>query len=116
MDATSWSVREARFTKKFDAGRRYIHALFGGFELPEQIDQRAVLVFASSSNHRTVGGGRLIHIREVLEEIFTALKTKSLFSSTIPEHLSILRSFQFVTEYRVSVCRALGITPAVSNS
>ncbi len=108
MDATSWEQRELRFRKKFEAGRRYIPGLLEGLELPKDIDQRAVFVFASTKTHQTIGGGRVMHISEVLEAIFGELKAKSLYTSTIPEHLSILRSFQFVAEYRESVLRVLG--------
>ena len=91
MDAMSWQQREQRFQKKFDAGRQYIHSLFTGLELPQEIDQRAVFVFASDKVHQTVGGGRVVHVREVLQEIFAELESKSLFKNTIPEHLAILR-------------------------
>jgi hypothetical protein len=114
MDAASWEQRERRFRKKFDAGNRYIPDLFKGFNLPKDsdqrvvIDQQAVFVFASARTHQTIGGGRVVHISEVLEKIFGELKSKSLYTSTIPEHLSILRSFQFVAEYRDMVFRVLG--------
>ena len=91
MDAMSWQQREQRFQKKFDAGRQYIHSLFTGLELPQEIDQRAVFVFASDKVHQTVGGGRVVHVREVLQDIFAELESKSPFKNTIPEHLAILR-------------------------
>lgn len=100
MDAASWDKREQRYRKKFEAGRTYIPDLFRGMELPPEIEQIAVLVFASKQNHQTLGGGKLVLAHELLEEIFSDLKFKHLSSSAIPEHLSILRSFQFVTEYR----------------
>jgi hypothetical protein len=31
-----------------------------------------------------------VHVREVLQEIFAELESKSLFKNTIPEHLAIL--------------------------
>jgi hypothetical protein len=108
MDAMSWEQREQRFRKKFEAGKQYIHQLFDGLDLPDEIDHRAVFVFASTKTHQTIGGGRVVHVSEVLQEIFGQLKSKSLFTSTIPEHLAILRSFQFVAEYRDSVFAALG--------
>jgi hypothetical protein len=115
MDAMSWEQRERRFQKKFDAGKQYIPTLFAGLELPQEIDQRAVFVFASNKVHQTVGGGRVMHVREILQEIFGELKSKSLFNSTIPEHLAILRSFQFVAEYRGTVFEALGAEPVAAS-
>ena len=100
MDADSWATREKRYRKKFDAGRKYIPSLFEGFRLPNEIEQIAILVFASKQNHETLGGGKLVLASEFLEEIFRDLKSKSLSSSAISEQLTILRSFQFVSEYR----------------
>jgi hypothetical protein len=105
MDADSWATREKRFGRKFEMGLKYIPAIFESLDLPDEIEQIAILVFASKRNHQTVGGGKLILIDELLEEIFAHLESKELASSAVPEHLSILRSFQFVTEYRDVVMR-----------
>jgi hypothetical protein len=107
MDASSWAERERRFQKKFTAGRKYIPGLFQGLELPTEIEQIAVLVFASKANHNRLGGGRLTLISELLQEIFQEFRDKHLASSAIPEHLTVLRSFQFVAEYRQVVFNAL---------
>src|SRR5690606_5694323 len=34
MGANTWAVREARYTKKFEAGRKHIPGLFKGISLP----------------------------------------------------------------------------------
>jgi hypothetical protein len=107
MDSNSWEVREIRYRKKFDAGRRYISELFKGLEIPSDIEQVAILVFASKANHECLGGGKLMLIDELLENIFREFKDKHLASKAIPEHLTILRSFQFVAEYKRAVYRAL---------
>lgn len=107
MDASSWTEREKRYQKKFAAGRKYIPQLFQGIELPTEIEQVAVLVFASKANHSTLGGGRLMLIDELLQEIFQELRDRHLASNAIPEHLTVLRSFQFVAEYRQVVFNAL---------
>lgn len=107
MDANSWAEREKRYQRKFDAGRKHIPQLFEGIEIPTEIEQIAVLVFASKANRGTLGGGRLMLIDELLQEIFRELRDKHLASSAIPEHLTVLRSFQFVAEYRQVVFDAL---------
>lgn len=76
MDANSWAEREKRYRKKFDAGRKHIPQLFEGIEIPTEIEQIAVLVFASKANHGTLGGGRLMLIDELLQEIFRELRDK----------------------------------------
>ena len=99
-DADSWKNRERRFKKKFDAGIKYIPSLFEGFTLPSEIDQIAVLIFASKKNHLTVGGGKVILVSELLEEIFSELKFTSTYSNVVPEQLPIMRTLQFVAQYR----------------
>jgi hypothetical protein len=110
MDASSWAEREERYQKKFVIGRKYIPQLFQGIELPKEIEQIAVLVFASKANRSTLGGGRLLLIDELLYEIFHELRDKHLASNAIPEHLTVIRSFQFVAEYYQVAINALKST------
>lgn len=105
MDADSWAEREDRFNKKFEAGREYIPKIFRGLDLPDDIDQRAVFGSASKRNRQTLAGGDLWLIEEVLEEIFKDLRNKKLASNAVPEHLVILRSFQFVNEHQETMMR-----------
>lgn len=100
MDAASWSTRERRYRKKFQAGRKHIPKLFRGFKVPKELEQIAVLVFASKKSHETVGGGRIVLVQELLGDIFRGLQGKRLDSEAVPEHLPILRSFQLVNHYR----------------
>ena len=60
MDASSWKERERRYEKKFEAGRKYIPELFQGLRIPTEIEQIAVLVFASKQNHETLAGGKIV--------------------------------------------------------
>jgi hypothetical protein len=107
MDAASWAEREGRFNKKFEAGRKYIPLLFKGLDIPADIDQMAVLIFASKQKRDTLAGGKLILGNDLLEMIFTDLQYRSLYSQTIPEQFPILRAFQFVAQYRKEVCSIL---------
>ena len=100
MDADSWAERERRFARKFRAGRKHIPALFKGLDVPGQIEQIAVLVFASKRNREKVGGGQLLLVSELLGQIFRELKDRRLESRAVPENLPILRSFQLVSHYR----------------
>jgi len=100
LDADSWARREKRFRKKFEYGSEFIPKIFAGMELPKEIDQMAVLLYASKQNHKMLGGGRLVLVGELLQEIFSELDGKLLSSAAVPEHLLIIRSFQFVSEFR----------------
>ena len=109
MDTDSWANRERRYSKKFAAGRKFIRTVFDGLDLTAdvQVEQVALFVYASNANHKTVGGGRVALADELLIEIFTAMKSKRLTTSMIPEHLAILRSFQCVAAYKEDIFRAL---------
>ncbi len=106
LDADSWATRERRYQKKFDAGKKYIKELFQGLIMPEHIEQIAVLVNAGNLNHSTLGGGKVMIADQLIENIFVALKGKRLESNAIPEQLIILRSFQYVNQYRGAVLKA----------
>ncbi len=109
MDSDSWKIRDGRYTKKFAAGRKYIHSLFEGLDLPkpEEIEQIALFVYASNTHHKTVGGGKVMVANELLVEIISELKSKPIDKSIIPEHLTILRSLQFVAHYKQDIIKAL---------
>jgi hypothetical protein len=108
LDADSWEKREERFSKKFLAGRKYIPSLFAGFEVPQHIEQIAIFVFASKVTHKTIGGGRVMLVKDLVSEIAKALRGRRLASSAIPEHLPLMRTLQFVVEYWEQVKDALG--------
>jgi hypothetical protein len=107
MDASSWAERERRIKKKFDAGRKHIPVLFKGLDIPSNIDQVAVLIFASRKKRDTLGGGKLKLGNELLEEIFTYLQSRSIYIETIPEQFPIIRALQFVAQYRKEICSIL---------
>ncbi len=111
MDADSWSIREKRFKKKFDAGRKYIPSLFSGFDLPEKIDQVALLGFAGKRHPEMIGGGKVVVTQELLPEIFHKLKDYNYENKSIPEQYIILRTLQMVvTNSRdiLSVLKGMG--------
>jgi len=105
MDADSWATREKRFSRKFAAGRRYIPDLFPGFRLPKKLEQVAVFAVGSKKNRQTLAGGKILLVRELIEEIFTNLLDKSVMSEAVPEQFPLLRTLQFVGEYRDVVRR-----------
>ena len=107
VDAHSWEIREARYAKKFAAGRKYIPEIFAGFELPEQIEQIALLVLPNKGVHQTLAGGKVMTVAELLEEIFVGIKDLSIYKNSIPEDKPLLRSFQYVAEYRRRIFNVL---------
>lgn len=102
-DAFSWRKREERYRKKFAAGKKYIPKLFKGFDLPRKIEQIAILRAASKQNHKSLGGGRILLIKDLLIEIMLELKTKRVGKEAVPEQWPLLRTLQFVAEYRKEI-------------
>ena len=107
LDADRWEQREARFARKFAAGRKYIPELFSGIELPSKREQFAVLVFASRGERTQLGGGTLLMAGELVEQILASLKTKSLAKAAVPEQFPLIRTLQYVAHYREATARAL---------
>jgi hypothetical protein len=107
MDASSWSERERRYKKKFEAGRKYIPELFRGFCIPTEIDQIAVLVFASKQSRDTLASGKIVLVSELISEILMDLRSTSVYSNVIPEQHPILRTLQFVVQFKKEVFKAL---------
>jgi hypothetical protein len=98
-DSHAWGKREARFTKKFTAGRKYIPSLFEGLKIPKKIEQIAVLGYMRSTPSKaTVGGGKIMTVMELLSQIFAYLKARPSRGpgKWIPEKYPMLRLLQYV--------------------
>jgi len=100
MDADSWAKREKRYSKKFEAGRKYIPALFEGIALPTEIEQIALLGFASNANVKTLAGGRVMTTSELFVEMVAEISGKKVAKAAVPEHFPLLRTIQFACEHR----------------
>ncbi len=71
LDCHSWDKREIRFKSKFAAGKKYIPTLFDGLDVPVEIEQFAVLLYASKTNKQTIGGGKIMLVPELLRKSLT---------------------------------------------
>ena len=98
LDADSWRKREARYSKKFEAGRKYIPGLFPGMAIPKDIDQIALFVYGGGKS-RELAGGRVVFIRDFMEEIRAGIRHRKVARAAIPEGLPLLRTLQFAAEY-----------------
>ena len=107
MDADSWNEREKRYKKKFDAGQKYIPSLFNGFDVPNKIDQIALLGFAGKRHPVNVGGGKVQVVQELLPQILKTIKEYYVENKSIPEQYIILRTLQLVVTNAKDVVQAL---------
>jgi hypothetical protein len=99
LDAHSWNERETRYKKKFEAGRKYIPGLFPGVPIPEHIEQIALFVYGGGKHTKDIAGGRVLFIRDFMEEVLAGIKDRKVDSSAIPEALPLLRTLQFAVQY-----------------
>lgn len=99
MDAASWALREQRYAKKFEAGKKYIPSLFEGLDLPLEIDQIALLVFGSPKGRADLGGGKIVMIGDFMREVRSEIGSRPVESAAIPEQFQLLRTLQFAAKY-----------------
>lgn len=100
MDAHTWAKREERYQKKFAAGVKYIPELFEGLNLPSEIEQIALLGFASNTNVKRLAGGRVMTSADLLAEITRGISHMRVARSAIPEQYPLLRTIQFAYQNR----------------
>jgi hypothetical protein len=109
MDADSWPKREERYKKKFEAGAKYIPQILNGLEIPSKIEQIALFLTADKAKHQQIGGGKIMLVSELIVEISKKLSNYKVAKQAVPEQYPLLRTIQFVMEYRLLVFKALNI-------
>ncbi len=95
IDANPWDIREKRFTKKFNAGEKYIrNEVFPWVSKDIPIEQVAVLI---TSTHKELGGGKVKSIDEFTHEVVSEVeKQGKMRKNAIPEHFDLLRTIQLI--------------------
>jgi hypothetical protein len=99
LDSDSWERREERYRKKFEAGRRHIPSLFPGLDLPKCPEQIALFVYGARGERTDLAGGRIVLIREFMNEILGSLRGRRVAAAAIPEEFPLLRTLQFAAQY-----------------
>jgi len=100
MDSDAWHKREKRFRLKFRAGQAYVAQIGKRLKKKPVLHQRALLGYARAARRRSLGGGELMLMPQFLHEIIESLSAQRLDRRIVPEHLPLLRTLQFVSEYR----------------
>ena len=113
IDALSWEKREARYKKKFKAGRKYIFKDIFSW-LPPSTQLRQVAVFINHPRGRdSIAGGAIISIDELMAEIRTKVMTcGAMIRNAVPEQYPLLRTIQMS---HVGYCRAIQQSAAVGS-
>ncbi len=105
-DLLDWQHEEQHFQGKFDAGRKYLHRMFG-VEPRLHIDQIALIASHEGPHHHTIAGGKVLLLSEFLAEILQTLSSFDASESIVPEQWPLVRTLQLVTEYRQHLVDAL---------
>lgn len=92
--------KRRKIFEKFEAGKKYIPDLFSSFEFQSNIEQIALLLFASKTNRTNLGGGKIKLVSELMVEICEDLAQKSVAKKAVSEQFALLRTIQLTTEYR----------------
>jgi hypothetical protein len=96
FDLLTTEEHEQHFRLKFEAGRKYLHRLFGvgpGHEL-----EQVALIESSDQRHlATIAGGRVILLPDFLTQILAALAPLDPASSLVPEQWPLVRTLHFVS-------------------
>ncbi len=95
LDAHTWERREARFSKKFAAARKYIFTeVFTWLDNDTPIDQVAMLV-SHPKNRDTLAGARIQSVDEFMAEVCSTIRAEGKVSKrAIPEQYPRLRTLQ----------------------
>lgn len=99
MDANSWTKREERYKKKFEAGRKYIPQLFSGIEVPQCIEQIALFGLGSKANNPMLAGGHVWLASDLLLQITNCLRKLPVEKAAVSEQYPLLRTIQFVCQH-----------------
>ncbi|HWN94466.1 MAG TPA: hypothetical protein VNT99_05505 [Methylomirabilota bacterium] len=107
LDAMSWAKREARFTKKFEAGRKYIPTdIFPSVPSSVKLEQIAILISAGPARQR-LAGADVWTVDEMVARIRDSVRAKGIAArAAIPEQFPLLRTIQFVTSGYYGVVEA----------
>jgi len=117
LDANSWTRREERFHKKFEAGRNHIlRDLFSWLPRTTPLKQLAIVVSASAE-HRKLAGAEVRTVDEVIGEIRDAVSHWGIAAkAAVPEHYPLLRTIQLVVcgYYRQASSHDVASKPVVA--
>ena len=96
VEATVSKIDVDKYVKKFELARTYIHRVFDGLEIPEEIEQIALTTVQSEKQRVVLQVGTVMTVPEFYAVIFRKLKMIAIRDDSIPEEYPILRSLHYV--------------------
>lgn len=98
--------KERHFRTKFDAGKKYLHRMFGSSS-GLHIEQIALIASTGDAERCTIGGGRVLLLSEFLSHILRRLAEVDPSGAPVPEQWPLIRTLQW------AVACSGGLVPAV---
>lgn len=95
IDAISWEKREARYEKKFKAGRKYIkEEIFKWITVGCNLEQFAVFINHPKNRHE-IAGGKILSLDEFIKEVKDEVAKEGIVGKrAISEVYPLLRTLQ----------------------
>jgi hypothetical protein len=110
FDLLSWQEREQHFQTKFDAGKKYLHRIFGT-EPRLHIEHIALIVSSDRPRAHTIGGGKILLLSDLLAEILQHLSGLDIASALVAAQWSLIRTLQLVAAHRERLSPLLVMKP-----
>lgn len=91
--------REEHFRTKFDAGKKYLHRLFG-VSPHLHVEQIALIASPQGQPHGTIGGGRVVRLSELIAEILQRFEELGPNADPVREQWPMIRTLQLAATCR----------------
>jgi hypothetical protein len=104
IDALSWEKRQARYEKKFKAGRKYVkEEIFKWIPAECNLEQFAIFISHPNNRHE-IAGGKILSLDEFMKEVKDEIAKEGIMGKkAISEVYPLLRTLQLALNgyYRV---------------
>ncbi len=108
FDLLTFAEREAHFRTKFDAGKKYLHRLFGTASRLH-IEQIALLDSPTPLPHGTIGGGRIVRVAELVADVLQRFEELGPAAEPVSAQWPLIRTLQLA-----ATCRQAPVAGRVS--
>jgi hypothetical protein len=88
--------RARHFRIKFDAGKKYLHRMFGP-AAGLRVEQIALIASLEHADHGTIGGGRVLLLGELLAQILGRFADLDPMSAPVPDQWPLIRTLQLAS-------------------
>ncbi len=92
-DLRNLQDNERHFQAKFDAGKKYLHRIFGIAD-HLHIEQNALILESEETQMPTIGGGKVLLLRDFFGKILQELSSTDVSAAMVPEQWPLILTLQ----------------------